>query len=151
MKTMKKCLLFLFLLGGVYQVSVGQCKNDYANQIAQKTAVSIVNQCTKSPNKLSVNVTDCKHEKHPDTTVMAWGIWTDITWSGKYSTLEYRIKLYIEVPEEAEAKCKQVKVYCLEYSDLLVHRCIDLSQTRPLEVETGKIRYFPFITFQIEQ
>ncbi len=135
------CLLICFTL-----CANGQCADPKIEDFAQLVAKKVVNDCTGTPNKLKIIVTKCNYDKNLVDSKKGWKIWVTISWSGKYTTLDYGIKLYIEKVDQGS-----IGVYYLEYSSSLVHRCIDLSNTKPLKIKDSAVEYFPFKEFQYSE
>ena len=122
-----------------------QCTDKYIDKISQDIGRKIVEKCTSSPNKLTISTTECVHSTDMKTGLNVWKIKTTTSWIGKYTTMHYTIKLYIEVALQKSSKVKSVLVYLVDYSDSLIHRCIDLTKTRALELTPGSVAYYPVI------
>ena len=122
-----------------------QCTDNNIDKISQDIGRKIVEKCTSSPNKLTISTTECIHEIDKKTGLIAWEIKTTTSWIGKYTTMHYTIKLYMEVTLQKNSKVKSILVYLVDYSDSLIHRCIDLSKTKPLELNPGSVAYYPVI------
>ena len=132
-----------FLIGK--DASYGQCTDKNIDKISQDIGRKIVEKCTSSPNKLTISTTECVHGTDAKTGLNVWKIKTTTSWIGKYTTMHYTIKLYMEVTLQKGSKVKSILVYLVDYSDSLIHRCIDLSKTKPLELNSGSVGYYPVI------
>ncbi len=136
-------IIVLFLVGT--STLFGQCTDKTVDKITQEIGRKIVTKCSSSPNKLTISTTECILISDKKTGSNLWRIKATNSWEGKYTTLHYSIKLYIELTLDKNARVKSISVYFIDYSDSLIHRCIDLSNTKPLELKPGSVVYYPFI------
>ena len=98
--------------------------------------------------QVKITVTKCLYEKTLKDGTGGWKIWTTVEWQGKYTTLDYAIKLYIEDVEPSGKQPGSVQIYFLDYSNTLTYTCIDLKKTRSLSLVAGTVQYFPFLEFE---
>ena len=139
----------VFLYFGLFLIAqstlYGQCTDKTVDKITLDIGREIVTKCSSSPNKLTISTTDCNHSAVKKTGFTLWKINTVNSWEGNYTTLHYSIKLYIELTLDKNARVKSISIYFIDYSDSLIHRCIDLSNTKPLELKPGSVAYYPYI------
>lgn len=129
---MKKITLLLcFII--LYNFSFSQSKSE---KVGQYWTREIVTSCVETPNKLKVSVLKYTTEKGISK------IWSVAEWQGRFTTLNYIMKLYIEDSE------KGVIIYFLDYSNTLAYICIDLKNTKPITFNSGSVQYFPYKEFE---
>ena len=143
---MKKIAIVLFLILSSFY-SFSQCEDTKIEKIGLYWSKEFVTNCTEKPNKLQVSVTKCEHSKG------VYKIWSTAKWQGSYSTMSYMINFYIEDVEKNEkGEPGKVTLYFLDYTDnwykSLIHICIDLQQTKPLELTKGTTEYIPYKEFE---
>ena len=134
-------VLFLIGTGFIYS----QCADKNIDKISQDIGRKIVEKCTSAPNKLIISTSECSRNTEVKTGFYIWKIKANMSWVGKYTTLHYKIKLYIELTLDKSNRVKTISIYLVDYSDSLIHRCIDLSNTKPLELIPGSVAYYPVI------
>ena len=145
---MKNGVLLLFLSSFLFCGSVfSQCQNERAEKIGQYWSKEIATTCTNYPKKLKIEVIRCVYEKNLKDGLGGWKIWTSVEWQGKYTTIDYSVKLYIEDIEPNGKLAGNTMVYFLDYSITLQYRCIDIKNTRPLTLVAGTVEHFPFKEF----
>ena len=146
---MKKNMFLLILTVVLFSSSLfAQCEDDKAGKLGQYWSKEIANLCAKSANKLKITVTKCLYEKTLKDGTGGWKIWTSVEWQGKYTTLDYAIKIYIEDVEPSGKQPGSVQIYFLDYSNTLTYTCIDLKKTRSLSLVAGTVQYYPFLEFE---
>lgn len=136
---MKKIIiLFTFIL---LSFSIFSQSNDKYEKIGIYYSNKIIKDCNSSPDELEITVDSCSNQK----------IWTTITWRGDYSTIKYKMKLYMEVDKN------KAIVFYKEYDKTLIKRgmgvltvgCIDLNNTK--EIKSGSsIKFYPYKEFENE-
>ena len=134
--------MFIFTMVFLFGNTVySQCKNTESEQIGINYSKKIVKDCNSSPDELTISIDSCSNGK----------VWTTITWKGDVSTVNYKMKLYIEFDKEI------VTVFYKDYDKFLIERgmsiltvgCIDLSKTK--EIKCGNsIKFYPYKEFKFD-
>ena len=145
---MKINVLILTLAGALFFGPVfSQCESERAETIGQYWSREIAVSCTSSPTKLKTTVTKCSHVKHLKDGAGGWKIWTLVEWQGKYTSYHYSLKLYIEDVEPNDNQSGGTTNFFLTHAKTLEYKCIDLKNTRPIDLVNGSLQYYPVKEF----
>jgi hypothetical protein len=84
---MKK-FIFIFAMVFLFGNTVySQCKNSESEKIGKFYSKQVIS-CVDNPKNLKITIDSCTSKE----------VWTTVCWEGNYTTLDYYIKLYNELP-----------------------------------------------------
>ena len=107
----------------------------------------LANSCSMAPKKLAVKVEKSVYNQNLTLGPIGWQIWSQISWSGQYSKLNYTMSVYLEVKEPYKGKPGKTIVFFLDYSYLLGFRCIKDENTKSARLMDGKIKFCRYREF----
>ncbi|MCX6285965.1 MAG: hypothetical protein NTY96_02490 [Bacteroidetes bacterium] len=116
----------------------------YARVYCQMLAYS----CSMAPKNLSIQVEKSIFNPNLKFGPVGWKIWSQISWRGQVSRMNYNIRVYIEVNEPVNGLQGKSTLFFLDYSYLLGFRCIKDENTKPARLLNGKIKFCRYREFK---
>jgi len=125
-----------------------QDKNKEAEKYARFYCQMLAGSCSMAPKNFVIRVD--KRMYNPDLKLgpVGWKIWSEITWRGQISRMNYKVSVCIEVNEPVNGKPGKATVFFLDYSYLLGFRCIKDENTRPVRLMNGKVKFCRYREFE---